>query len=242
MKMRSRFVGVGLLLSAVLTAGPALAYDAYDPHNCNGVDWDDKRALVVSKVTAKPRANFIKSPYDDDFKAESCPADTEACRKPSYLVSGDLVLTGKTLGAFTCAVYQSPLAKKQIWAKGWLPSAALAPVKPMSSPKTSDWLGTWSHPGGDIEIKKVGDGRLSIEGEMVVPTAHDVHTGEIAAKTIPAKGTIAFVDDGSTPFEKPDEGECRVRMQRIGPWLLVEDNSGCGGAAVTFTGLYRRQK
>jgi hypothetical protein len=30
-------------------------------------------------------------------------------------------------------------------------------------------------------------------------------------------------------------------MQRIGQWLLVEDNSGCGGATVTFTGLYRRK-
>jgi hypothetical protein len=47
---------------------------------------------------------------------------------------------------------------------------------------------------------------------------------------------------GSIPFEKTEEGGCRVRMQRIGQWLLVEDNSGCGWAAVTFTGLYRRKK
>ena len=39
-------------MSAVLFAGSALAYDAYDPNNCNGVDWDDKRALIVAKVTA----------------------------------------------------------------------------------------------------------------------------------------------------------------------------------------------
>jgi hypothetical protein len=30
-------------------------------------------------------------------------------------------------------------------------------------------------------------------------------------------------------------------MQRIGPWLLVEDNSNCGGAGVSFLGLYRRK-
>jgi hypothetical protein len=238
--MRFRFVGAGLLLGTVLMAGSASAYDAYDQNNCNGVDWNDKQALVVSKVIAKPHVIFIKSPYDDDFKASSCPADTEACRKKSYLVTGDLVLTGKTRGAFTCVVYQSPRAKKQIWTIGWLLSSALQPVAPMPSPKTSDWLGTWSHPGGDIEIKQVADGKLSIEGEMVVPTAQDAHTGEIAAKVMPGKDTIAFVDDGSTPFEK-DGGECRVRMQRIGTWLMVEDNEGCGGAAVTFTGLYRRE-
>jgi len=239
--MRIRLVGAGVVLGVVLMAGSASAYDAYDQHNCNGVDWNDKQALVVSKVAARPRVNFIKSPYDDDFKASSCPANTEACREQSYLVTGDLVLTGKTRGAFTCVTYQSPSAKKQIWTTGWLPSAALAPIAPMPSPKTSDWLGTWSHPGGDIEIKQIAGGKLSVEGEMVVPTAQDAHTGEIAAKVAPKKDTIAFVDDGSTPFEQ-EGGGCRVRMQRVASWLMVEDNEGCGGAAVTFTGLYRREK
>jgi hypothetical protein len=32
------------------------------------------------------------------------------------------------------------------------------------------------------------------------------------------------------------------RAIRIGPWLAVVDNSGCGGAGVSFTGLYRRTK
>ena len=232
---------IGLFLNAVLFAGSASAYDAYDPNNCNGVDWDDKRALVVSKVTASARVNFIKSPYDDDFTAAACPAATDACRKKSYLVTGDLVLVGKTQGDFTCASYQSPLAKKQIWTTGWLPGAALASVAPMPSPKTADWVGTWYHPGGSIGIKRGAGGKLRIEGEMVVPGARDVHTGAIEAQVMPGKDTIAFMDDGSIPFEKADEGECRVRMQRFDSWLMVEDNDGCGGAGVSFTGLYRRK-
>src|SRR5260370_14463572 len=91
-KMRAEVFG--LLLSAVLLAGPASAYDPYDPANCNGGGgWDDKRALVVSKVTAKPRVNFLKSPYDDDFKAANSPAATEACSTTSYLITGDHLLT-----------------------------------------------------------------------------------------------------------------------------------------------------
>jgi hypothetical protein len=112
-----------LLLNTMLFAGSASAYDPDDPKNCNGVDWDDKSPWVIAKVTAKPRTNFAKSPYDDDFKAENCPAATDACRKNSYLVTGDLVFVGKTDGAFTCINYQSPLAKKQNWATGWLPIA-----------------------------------------------------------------------------------------------------------------------
>ncbi|MDR3422959.1 MAG: hypothetical protein P4L80_17220 [Xanthobacteraceae bacterium] len=231
-----------VLLSAILIAGSASAYDAYDPSNCNGVDWDDKRVLVVQKVTTHTRVNFIKSQYDDDFKATTCPADTEVCRQKSYLVPGDLVLTGHTQGAFTCVVYQSPLARKQIWAKGWLPTSALTPVSPMPSPKLSDWKGTWYHPGGEITISQGDDGKLRIEGGMTVPTAHDFHNGALRAKVTPEKDTIAFVDDGSSPFDKTEAGECRVRMQRVDQWLLVEDNSGCGGTTVTFTGLYRRTK
>jgi hypothetical protein len=32
----------------------------------------------------------------------------------------------------------------------------------------------------------------------------------------PEKDAIAFVDHASIPFEKTEEGICRVRMQRIG--------------------------
>jgi hypothetical protein len=229
-------IGPALLLFTVLSAGSASAYDPYDPHNCNGFDWDDNRALVVQKVTAKPRVNFIKSPYDDDFKAEACPADTEACRRKSYLVTGDLVLTGKTLGAFTCIAYQSPRAKKQIWATGWLPSTALTPVAPMASPKISDWLGTWYHPGGGVEITRGDGGKLHIEGVMVVPAGRDTNNGVFKADVLPQDDIMAFADQDGY-----GDG-CHMRMQRIGPWLLAEDNGGCGGSGVTFSGLYRRKK
>ncbi len=267
--MRAR--AIGLLLSAVLSASsaspasaydtfdsrrlfanpmftkpateaPVPGYDANDPRNCNGAEWVVGSALVVAKVTASPRVNFVKSPYDDDFKASTCPAGTGTCRKKSYLVTGDLVLVGKTRGDFTCVSYQSPRAKKPIGTDGWLPSSALSAVAAMPSPEVPDWLGTWTRAGGTIEIKHGGiGGRLHIEGEMVVPRARDVHTGVIDAQVNPANGNIAFLDDGWFPFETKCDSGCRVRMQRVGAWLLVQDNAECGGAGVSFTGLYRRK-
>lgn len=224
---------LGFLLIAVLV-GPALAYEVHDPNNCTGVEWDDSRPLVVSKVTARPRVNFIKSPYDDDFKAAACPAATKSCQKASYLVTGDLVLVGKTRGEFTCVDYQSPLAKQPAWISAWLPSAALTPVAPLSSPKAADWIGAWRHPGGSIEIKNGDDGKLQVEGAMTLQTpSGDFQNGDFKARVAP-QTIIAFTDEG-------DYGDgCHVRMQRIDMWLLVEDNGGCGGAGVTFTGLYRR--
>ncbi|MGJ4939885.1 hypothetical protein ACQR1W_04875 [Bradyrhizobium sp. HKCCYLS1011] len=241
--MQVKLIGLALILNlgAALAAVSASAETA-NPNDCLGVDWDDKRPLTVAKVIAQPRVNFIKSPYDDDFKATTCPAATEACRRTAYLVTNDLVLVGKTSGDFTCVIYQSPTAKKQIWARGWLPSAALSRVEPMTAPAPSEWLGSWEHPGGGMTIAKGEGGKLKIDGEQVVPAGRDFHNGAIEAIATPKDGTIAFVNDGSTPFERPNEGdECRVRMQRIGPWLLVEDNNDCGGSGVTFSGLYHRK-
>ena len=238
--MRANII-VAACLASALSATTASAYDAMDPTNCIGVDWNDKQTMVVSKVTGAPRVNFVKNPYDDDFKAESCPAATEACRKKSYLVNGDVVLAGRTKGDFTCVSYRSPTAKQHRWARGWMPTAALEPVEPMPAPKETDWIGTWSHPGGDIAIKRGEGHKLNVSGEMVLTGGLSPHTADIDAGVVPVKDTIAFADDGSTPFEK-GEGECRVRMQRIGAWLIVQDNDGCGGVGVSFTGIYQRKK
>ena len=81
---------------------------------------------------------------------------------------------------------------------------------------------------------------MSIEGEQIYPAAGGAHSGVLVAAAVPAQNMIAFADDGSTPFEKAEEGQCLVRIQRVGAWLLVEDNMQCGGSMVTFTGLYRR--
>jgi hypothetical protein len=231
-----------LALGALLVATQASAYDANDPANCVGADWDEAHPLAVARVTAKPRVNFVKSPYDDDFKADTCPAATEACRKKSYLVTGDLVLAARTRDGFTCVAFPSPAGKKPIWTNGWLPSSALTPVAPMAQPSLSEWLGTWDQPHAGIEIKQGGiGGRLHIEGIAAFQGARDVHTGDIDAQVMPDGDTIAFLDDGWLPFATKCDSGCRVRMHRVGRWLLVEDNGDCGGAGVTFTGLYHRK-
>ena len=222
----------------ILACGVSLASaQEGKPNDCNGIGFDMKRPLTVSTVTAKPRSYFVKSAWEN----EACPADTDACQRKAYLVPGDLVLTGRTLGPYTCVAYQSPRDKKQIWTNGWMPAMALAPIAPMASPKPSDWIGTWTHTGGEITIERGKNGKLTIEGEQVYPAAQSVHTGVITAEIKPSDMMLAFADDGSVAFDKAESDACLVRMQRIGALLLVEDNGGCGGSMVTFTGLYRRK-
>ena len=119
------------------------------------------------------------------------------------------MLTGKTLGSFTCISYQE---KKQMWATGWLPGTALTPVAPMPSPKISDWLGTWSHPGGGVEITRGAGGKLHIEGVMLVPAGKTTNNGVIEAQASPQNDTIAFVNDAAsrsrTWLNKPAASAC----------------------------------
>jgi hypothetical protein len=80
-----------------------------------------------------------------------------------------------------------------------------------------------------------------IGGEHVYPAAQNVHTGAIGAEVKPEGTYLAFAEDGTKDFDKASDGDCQVRMQRVGEFLAVEDNGQCGGVMVTFTGLYRRQ-
>jgi len=228
-----RTLGFVLAAAFMAAAAPVVA----DPEYCHGVDFDMKRPLVASRVTAPSRVYFVRGADEN----ASCPSDAPVCRRPDYLVPGDLVLTGKTQPPYVCTAYQSPFSRKQDWTNGWLPASSLAPVAPAPAPKDSDWTGEWVHPGGSITIAKGGGGMLKVDGLQTYPALLNVHTGVLNASVRPAQNMIAFNEDGSTPFDQGTEGDCLVRMQRIGPWLAVEDNGACGGVMVTFTGLYRRK-
>ena len=159
----------------------------------------------------------------------------------AYLVPGDLMLVGKTRGAYSCVSYQSAVDRKQYSTVGWVRSTSLTPVLPTPSPSRADWIGAWIRAGG--KITKGPRDRLRIGGEPIYPAAESVHDGVIHATAAPANGILQFAGDGSAPFNQAsaDAGDCLVRMQRIADLLVVQDNEACGGAMVTITGFYRRK-
>jgi hypothetical protein len=227
--------------AALLALGlfaPAAAEEG--PGDCFGIDFDPQHPIAIGKVaTGNPRVYFLKNAADDP----ACPASAAACQKKAYLTPGNLVLIGKTFSskasaAYACVVYESAQAKKVQWTNGWLPAASLVPVTPAPAP--SDWTGDWVHASGNVTIGNGAKGTLVIHGEAFYAAAMNVHTGVIDATATPAHGLLEFADDGSTAFDSKD-AECLVRMQRVDAVLVVEDNGGCGGAMVTFTGFYRRK-
>jgi len=228
------FAAAALLASGLFA--PAAADEGVG--DCFGIDFDPQHPVAIGKVAAgKPRAYFAKNATD----SASCPAAGAACQEKAYLIPGNLALLGKAFGTYTCVSYESAQAPKPRWTDGWIASASLAPATPAPAISSSDWIGNWTHAGGEITITGGADGGVTIRGEAFYQAAQNVHTGVIDATAEPANGLIEFADDGSVPFDKAiASATCLVRMRRIELLLVVEDNGGCGGADVTFTGFYRK--
>jgi len=231
-----RFAIAAVVMALIATSAPA----DDNPGDCLGIGFDVTHPVTIAKIIAdRSQVHFVRNASDDAV----CPAEREACVTPSYLSPGDLLLVGKTRGAYSCVSYQSAADRSQTWTVGWLLSASLTPVQPARAREPADWIGRWTHAGGSIAISKGRRGSLRIRGEHVYPAAQNVHSGAIRAEAKPAHGLLQFADDGRASFDaaNSEAGTCLVRMQRIAELLVVEDNGHCGGAMVTFTGFYKRK-
>lgn len=61
-----------------------------------------------------------------------------------------------------------------------------------------------------------------------------MHTGELDHDAKPSADRMSFGNG-------PDELDCQVTMQLVGTWLVVGDNLNCGGASVSFSGIYQKR-
>lgn len=189
------------------------------------------------------RLNFVKNATDQ----AGCPSSEEACRERAYLVPGNGVIAGRRHEAFRCAMY---LASNGQARTGWLPEAGLITLPPANDP---DFVGKWrSGPEQSIAIRRDG-ANWQLDGQATYGAQDPerlrrgaVNIGDFSA-TVPRTGSdgptrLAFTEgaDGTLPYDKGEETACKMRMQLVGPWLLVSDNLRCGGANVTFSGIYRR--
>ncbi len=196
------------------------------------------RAAVVNRTA--PRVHFVQD------SGPGCPGASAACQLRAYVVAGDVVLAGPARNGYTCAGLQGPRGTSTI---EWLPTAALT-MAPPAAQTPSDWTGHWYAPEQDIVIKATGGGMLSVTGDATWGMSAwraehgSVHVGTLNGVTRPVGGVLSFTegDDRTMPYTSGDEFNCKIRMIRRGPYLLVRDNDNCGGANVSFSGFYVRQR
>jgi hypothetical protein len=224
----------------ITAAGTAHADDA----SCRGFPAiSPNPSLTVGHIASRePRIHFVK----DGLTQPGCPNRTPACGERAYLVPGDRVIVSTRLDAFVCVTYIN--AKGSEWS-GWLPADAVAydNERPIAS---ADWLGRWSRDEADISVKAGKAGALLIKGDATYGARDPdrvkrggVNTGTIEGEVTPARDSLSFAmgGDATLPVDKGGEFDCQVWMRRLGPWLIVDDNTNCGGLNVTFRGVYRRK-
>lgn len=193
------------------------------------------------EVAPGPRRYFHKTDEDDPrarFK-----------KMRAYVVAGDWLVASDIRGGHTRVTFVGASGRPS---EGWIETATLTRVA-LPPPRLAAWQGQWQGWDASIAIRPGSGSKLRLEGEATWG-GHDpervarggIHIGDFLAELAPAGDRIAFSvgDESATrPIDDAPEEKyrCRVRLRLLGPYLLAEDNNACGGANVTFTGIYRRR-
>ncbi len=236
--MATPVIRLGLALCFLPVAARAATGD------CSG--WSDlapATKISLASIRKGERVHFVKGASEQN----GCPAAGEAiCQRKDYLVGGDQVLVSASAGDFSCAEYVNA---KGLVRAGWLPTAFVV-TAPVTKPES--FVGSWQ---GNVEQAitiKAGKqkGTIDLHGDATFGAldpervkSGGVNAGSFKATLRPEGDTLSFTDSGSRTlaYDKGDQYACRIRMRRLGEFLLVEDNHNCGGNNVSFTGDYRRK-
>lgn len=219
--MRVRYALAVLLFVA---SSPAAA--AIDDGFCrNGIFGIQNSSVGLAAITGKGRAHFLED-------MDGCPNAQARCRQTSYVIPGDTVLTGRSRGRYTCVFFPN----KGGGSAGWMDSARLRPLPVRRNPSLRQWVGQWSD-NGDPEVRfTLRRGRLRVDGDSYWPSPNPSLEERPGGPNIGDIGEPVRVTGNRA--HAPD---CNVRFILLGNWLVAADpDMQCGGANVSFTGVYRR--
>jgi hypothetical protein len=234
-----------LLLAAVLLPLPAAAQETCYVVPTLGAA--DSAPQLKAVAPGQKRVHFLRG----EAGGPGCPKDTAGCQMKEYLVANDRVVVTAVQGAYACATFTGG-APNFATTTGLLPLSALVDTPQAAE---GDWTGAWrTGDEQEIDIKKAAGNAITIEGnatyggndpERVARGA--INVGQIGGTLTPEGDRAAFSagDDGeAAPYDANpgDDTVCRVRLWRVGSYLLAADNLMCGGMNVSFTGVYRRGK
>ena len=220
---------LGLLACGLLHASPASAQLKGNPENVCRNGYFPRESTNYRLAKIKGAAGDKIYFHGDDN--ERCPDDA-ACRLKTYVVPNDEVIVSRTFGKFACSWFQPRKGTETV---GWIETERLAWQVDARPPDMRDWQGEWRANDNAIRISKSkAAGTLAIKGEAIWGSGSRTHTGELDYVAKPAADKMKF-GDGT------DDNDCQVTMQLVGKLLVVGDNLNCGGANVSFSGVYQRR-
>ncbi|MBC7929233.1 MAG: hypothetical protein H7Z38_01590 [Rubrivivax sp.] len=228
--MKKLFLRLAPILLALFAPTFAGAQESGNPANwCrNGAFVSDAKEFRLARAVGGKGARVYF--YDD---ADDCPKPDAKCRQKTYVVPGDALVISRAFGDWMCAWYSSAKGRETV---GWIAANQLSVTEPDKNPPLARWLGAWEFYSDSLNIKRGAKaGWLRVEGEAFWQGANpeNIHTGGINAEAAPAGNTL-MLDEG--------DGICKMTLRLIGDFLVADDNGDCGGANVTFDGVYRKKQ
>lgn len=188
----------------------------------------DSTEFKIASVKKSPSGRL----YFHEDTGEECPGSAK-CRRNAYLVPGDRVVVNRVSNNFACAWFSPAKGAPTV---GWLDASTLSMEPPSVVAGTQSWLGTWKYAENTIEVtsNKLA-GFVNVSGRAFWRGLGDnIHIGEIDGRYRPDHGLIKYSDGDSTY-------DCKAELRLAGPFLIVSDNMNCGGANVSFSGIYVRR-
>jgi hypothetical protein len=220
---------LGVMACSLLLTAPVSAQLKGNPDNwCrNGLFPRESKDYRLARIKG---AAGDKVHFRDD-NHERCPAD-QSCQAKGYVIPNDQILVSRTFDKYACSWFQPRKGHETV---GWIEIDRLAWVDVSRQPAEQAWLGEWRHHDNVIRLAKAkAPGEFTITGEAIWGSGAQAHTGELDYTAKPSGDKLNF-NDG------PHENDCQVSMQLVGPYLVVGDNVRCGGANVSFSGVYQKR-
>ena len=134
-----RLLAGALVVLCCGTSGHAIAAGA-EPCR-NGSFPEQAVAFGMAKVIGPPRV-WLRSDIPP------CPDDSAACRGHSYVVPGDIVLTGTLSGPYVCVLFPN----RQGGSAGYVRQAEIAPKSLPATIPFGAWVGTWRDGDNSISL------------------------------------------------------------------------------------------
>ncbi|UVK36989.1 hypothetical protein LHFGNBLO_003973 [Mesorhizobium sp. AR10] len=220
--------GIILAVSGLLAADAAHAEDKL---YCNSISDDEDLSDISLGVITGRKVNFLANEYEH----AGCPSADPSCKKPAFVRAKDKVVydTDVVAGGYVCAAFVDGRGNET---DGWLPAASIKPVT-----AAPHWIGTWKRDtSAEIDITLKAHNKAEVSGSATHGTGAATHEGSIGGVIDRKQAVQGFATDGDkqVAYEAAGEYDCAVKLRQLGRYLFVADNRNCGGANVSFSGVY----
>lgn len=218
---------LGFFLYVLAGVGMVSAENVVNEPKCQ--NWSFPKENSEFKIAVVQGSIGTKVHFYDE--SQSCPdVKNSQCHKKAYLIPGDQVIVSKIDRDFAC-VWFEPQKMDANETVGWMPVSALKILEHDASFNVSSFLGEWKDAHNSVSIKTTANtNQYLLTGEAVlVVNPENVRTGNVSGFIEPLGRTIQITEEA-----------CSFRAVATGPYLVVSDNMECGGAYVTFTGVYKQ--